>query len=179
MKDKISQRIKQIQDDTNGFSLINLVVAVGIAMVLTIGGIIGYSQISKNSKIALYQSQTSDIYTSVVNNNLSPQESKSTIKELLANTVYKNHKSPSQSKVLVSGSISCPSTGINANFSKVDIFNGDFHTSDKIADYIIITDSKNNRSVLIRDSSVKDDAGNIREFVKQDSGFDTSCKITW
>jgi len=46
-----------------GFSLLELVVAVGILLVLTVGGLLAYNGITNNARDAAVQSAASEIYT--------------------------------------------------------------------------------------------------------------------
>lgn len=57
-----SQEKRELSEE--GFSLLELVVAIGILLVLTVGGLIGYSAITNNAKDAAVQSASSEIATS-------------------------------------------------------------------------------------------------------------------
>ena len=46
-----------------GFSLLELVVAVGILLVLTVGGLLAYNGITQNAREAAVESAVSEIYT--------------------------------------------------------------------------------------------------------------------
>lgn len=66
--DKIKNKFVGFQEkrelSEDGFSLLELVVAIGILLVLTVGGLIGYSAITNNAKDAAVQSAVSEIATS-------------------------------------------------------------------------------------------------------------------
>lgn len=47
----------------NGFSLLELVVAVGILLVLTVGGLLAYNGITKNARQAALDNAVAEIYT--------------------------------------------------------------------------------------------------------------------
>lgn len=49
----------------NGFSLLELVVSIGILLVLTVGGLIGYSAISNNAKQAAVERAASDVVKAI------------------------------------------------------------------------------------------------------------------
>lgn len=49
----------------NGFSLLELVVSIGILLVLTVGGLIGYSAISDNAKQAAVERAASDVVKAI------------------------------------------------------------------------------------------------------------------
>lgn len=48
----------------DGFSLLELVVAVGILLVLTVGGLLAYNGITDNARTAAVDSAASEVYTS-------------------------------------------------------------------------------------------------------------------
>jgi len=58
---KVEQRRTTLNDD--GFSLLELVVAVGILLVLTVGGLLAYSGITDNARNAAVSSAASEVYT--------------------------------------------------------------------------------------------------------------------
>lgn len=66
LKDRFIARREEAQANENGFSLLELVVAIGILLVLTVGGLIGYSAITGNAKTAAAQSAASEISTAVM-----------------------------------------------------------------------------------------------------------------
>lgn len=69
MKRIIMERMKRVNNrevNEDGFSLLELVVAIGILLILTVGGLIGYSQITQNAKVAATESAASDVYTAAV-----------------------------------------------------------------------------------------------------------------
>lgn len=49
------------KENENGFSLLELVVAVGILLILTIGGVIGYSTVTGNAQKAAVEAAASDV----------------------------------------------------------------------------------------------------------------------
>lgn len=49
-----------------GFSLIELVVAVGILAILSVTGVVAYSQITKNSRETAVKNAASEVYTAAV-----------------------------------------------------------------------------------------------------------------
>lgn len=51
------------EKNEDGFSLLELVVAIGILLVLTVGGLIGYSQITKNARTAAVEKAAADVFT--------------------------------------------------------------------------------------------------------------------
>lgn len=57
---------KKIKDNEKGFSLLELVVAIGILLILTVGGLVGYSSITDNARTAAAESAASEISTSVI-----------------------------------------------------------------------------------------------------------------
>lgn len=54
----------------DGFSLLELVVAVGILLVLTVGGLLAYNGITKNARVAAVESAASEVLTGAVANQL-------------------------------------------------------------------------------------------------------------
>lgn len=63
---RLVARKENVEANENGFSLIELVVAIGILLVLSVGGLIGYSQITNNAREAAVQSAASDTLTGVM-----------------------------------------------------------------------------------------------------------------
>lgn len=61
---KMKEKVELSNED--GFSLLELVIAIGIILVLTVGGLIGYSAISENSKKAAVESAASDVMTAAM-----------------------------------------------------------------------------------------------------------------
>lgn len=59
----IKDRFEKAREDSNGFSLLELVVAVGIILILTVGGLLAYSKITENSRIAALNAAASDVFT--------------------------------------------------------------------------------------------------------------------
>lgn len=61
----LKNKIKSVRENAGeeGFSLLELVVAVGILLVLTVGGLLAYSGITNNARTAAAQSAASEIYT--------------------------------------------------------------------------------------------------------------------
>lgn len=59
---KVAERREAAKDA--GFSLLELVVAVGILLVLTVGGLLAYNGITDNARDAAVQSAASEVYTS-------------------------------------------------------------------------------------------------------------------
>lgn len=55
-------KMKEWKND-KGFSLLELVVAVGILMVLSVGGLLAYSGIQKNARVAAVQKAASEVFT--------------------------------------------------------------------------------------------------------------------
>lgn len=49
-----------------GFSLIELVVAVGVLLVLTVGGLIGYGAVVHNAKVAAVENAADEVLTAVM-----------------------------------------------------------------------------------------------------------------
>lgn len=64
MKNIIERFVKT--EDESGFSLLELVVAIGIILILTVGGLIGYSAITKNAKEAAVESAASAVMTAAM-----------------------------------------------------------------------------------------------------------------
>lgn len=66
-KSNLEERISEDRD--NGFSLLELIISVGILLLLTVGGIIGYSGITDNARMAALSAAASDVaYAAVLNN---------------------------------------------------------------------------------------------------------------
>lgn len=65
---KLLRKVVEPRNDETGFSLLELVVAIGILLVLTVGGLIGYSAISKNAKEAAVETAASDVMTAAMVN---------------------------------------------------------------------------------------------------------------
>lgn len=61
MKGYVKNYLKEV--DENGFSLLELVVAVGILLVLTVGGLLAYNGITRNARMAAVQSAADEVYT--------------------------------------------------------------------------------------------------------------------
>ena len=59
---KVAERREAAKDA--GFSLLELVVAVGILLVLTVGGLLAYNGITDNARTAAVQSAASEVFTS-------------------------------------------------------------------------------------------------------------------
>lgn len=64
MKNIIERFVKT--ENESGFSLLELVVAIGIILILTVGGLIGYSAITKNAKVAAVESAASAVMTAAM-----------------------------------------------------------------------------------------------------------------
>lgn len=64
----IIERVKQrwTEDRENGFSLLELVIAIGIILVLTVGGLIGYGAVQENAKKAATQAAASEVATAAL-----------------------------------------------------------------------------------------------------------------
>lgn len=64
----IKRYFKRYNQDVSdsGFSLLELVVAVGILLVLTVGGLLAYNGITRNARVAAVQSAASEVYTGAV-----------------------------------------------------------------------------------------------------------------
>jgi len=59
----IKQKIKELRKNTDsGFSLLELVVAVGILLILTVSGLISYNQIINNARDARVNDLASDLF---------------------------------------------------------------------------------------------------------------------
>lgn len=65
---KLLRKVIERRSDESGFSLLELVVAIGILLVLTVGGLIGYSAITKNAKEAAVETAASDVMTAAMVN---------------------------------------------------------------------------------------------------------------
>lgn len=63
--DRLVARREEAKADENGFSLLELVVAIGILLVLTVGGLIGYSAITDNARTAAATSAVSEAATQI------------------------------------------------------------------------------------------------------------------
>lgn len=59
----ITKTINNYKKNEDGFSLLELVVAVGILLVLTTGGLLAYSGITKNARVSSTQAAASDVLT--------------------------------------------------------------------------------------------------------------------
>lgn len=57
---------KLAEKNEDGFSLIELVVAIGVILVLTVGGLIGYSKITDNSRQAAVEKAASEVATAAM-----------------------------------------------------------------------------------------------------------------
>lgn len=64
MKNIIERFVKR--DDESGFSLLELVVAIGIILILTVGGLIGYGAVRENAKEAASEKAASDVMTAAM-----------------------------------------------------------------------------------------------------------------
>lgn len=64
--ERLVARNKDAAENENGFSLLELVVAIGILLVLTVGGLIGYAAITDNARGAAQESAASEIATQVM-----------------------------------------------------------------------------------------------------------------
>lgn len=66
----LKNKIKSLREEAgqDGFSLLELVVAVGILLVLTVGGLLAYNGITDNARQAAVESAASSIYTGGVAN---------------------------------------------------------------------------------------------------------------
>lgn len=63
-KEKIDEYLEE--QNERGFSLLELVVAVGILLILSVGGLIAYRSLNDNAKTAQGHQIANDIYTSAV-----------------------------------------------------------------------------------------------------------------
>lgn len=63
---RLVSRKENAEKNENGFSLLELVVAIGILLVLTVGGLIGYATITDNARDAAVSSAASEVSTSVM-----------------------------------------------------------------------------------------------------------------
>jgi len=79
---QLNTKKKSFHED--GFSLLELVVAVGILLVLTVGGLLAYNGITNNARQASVNNIADEIYT-VVSANLSDNDSSSTIASAMEN----------------------------------------------------------------------------------------------
>lgn len=57
---------REAAKNNDGFSLLELVVAVGILLVLTVGGLLAYNGITDNARDAAVESAASEVYTAAV-----------------------------------------------------------------------------------------------------------------
>lgn len=57
---------REAAKNNDGFSLLELVVAVGILLVLTVGGLLAYNGITNNARQAAVDSAASEVYTAAV-----------------------------------------------------------------------------------------------------------------
>lgn len=64
--EKYFERLKNVKDDQGGFSLLELVVAVGILLVLTVGGAVAYSGIVENARKTAVEVAAAEVYTGAV-----------------------------------------------------------------------------------------------------------------
>ena len=64
LKGYVEKYLKEVDED--GFSLLELVVAVGILLVLTVGGLLAYSGLTKNARVAAVQAAAAEVYTGAV-----------------------------------------------------------------------------------------------------------------
>lgn len=64
--ERFVKRRENASFNESGFSLLELVVAIGILLVLTVGGLIGYSEITDNARTAAAQTAASEISTGVM-----------------------------------------------------------------------------------------------------------------
>lgn len=168
---------KYIEEEKEaGFSLLEITVAIGILLVLSVGGIIAYNGLIKNSKEALYNNHAQDLYTASVVNNVSPEESKINIKEALRKVLdSKDYKTGAT--ILASGKISCGGSSLG-NVSRLSVYSDQLYKT-KILQYSVITDTKGLTKVVIMDAKIKEDSGIPKEFYKANPGFNESCKVNW
>lgn len=80
----IQLNINKKNFNNDGFSLLELVVAVGILLVLTVGGLLAYNGITNNARQAAVNNIADEIYT-VVSANLSDTDSSTTISSAVEN----------------------------------------------------------------------------------------------
>lgn len=64
VKGYVENYLKQVNDD--GFSLLELVVAVGILLILTVGGLLAYNGLTRNARVAAVQSAADEVLTGAV-----------------------------------------------------------------------------------------------------------------
>lgn len=62
---KLVARKENAEKNENGFSLIELVVAIAILLVLSVGGLLGYSAITDNARTSSASSAASEVSTSI------------------------------------------------------------------------------------------------------------------
>lgn len=80
MKERVFNRGEhEVTED--GFSLLELVIAIGIILILTVGGLIGYSAIQKNSKQAAVESAVSAVATAAVVYDSDPEKNGSEVED--------------------------------------------------------------------------------------------------
>lgn len=80
MKERMFNRGEhEVTED--GFSLLELVIAIGIILILTVGGLIGYSAIQKNSKQAAVESAVSAVATAAVVYDSDPETNGSEVED--------------------------------------------------------------------------------------------------
>lgn len=84
LKELTALKTQKKNFDEQGFSLLELVVAVGILLVLTVGGLLAYSSITDNARQASVNNLADEIYT-VVAANLSDTDSTTTIESAMEN----------------------------------------------------------------------------------------------
>lgn len=66
LKAKFVAKRAERELNEDGFSLLELVVAIGIMLILTVGGLIGYSQITDNARKAAVESGASSVMTAAM-----------------------------------------------------------------------------------------------------------------
>lgn len=64
--ERIMERLVEKKSDDSGFSLLELVIAIGIILVLTVGGLIGYGAIQDNAKRAATEAAASEVATAAM-----------------------------------------------------------------------------------------------------------------